>query len=158
MKITDFIKKGDFTLKSGEKSDTYVDLKSIISFPEFHEEIAIKVCNKIKDADLICGLPYGAIPLASIISIKKNIPLILVRKEQKDYGLKKLIEGNYRNKQKVVLIEDVVTTGSSILKYAQLLENENLLVTQIISILSRSSKPIKYKDIEVQSIYNLHNL
>ena len=158
MNISDFIKRGNFTLKSGEKSDIYVDFKSIISFPEFHDEIAEKVSSKIKNAELICGLPYGAIPLASIISIKKNIPLIMVRKEQKDYGLKKVIEGNYKEKQKVVLIEDVVTTGSSILKYAELIENENLEVCQIISILSRSTKPIKYKDIEVEAIYNLHSL
>ena len=158
MKISDFIKTGDFTLKSGEKSNTYVDLKSIISFPKFHEEIANKICRKIKTPDLICGLPYGAIPIASIISIKKQIPLILIRKEQKDYGLKKLIEGNYKEKQKVVLIEDVVTTGSSILKYAELIENENLEICQIISILSRSPKTIKYKDIEVETIYNLHSL
>ena len=63
MNIKDFIKTGDFTLKSGEKSDTYVDLKSIISFPEFHNNICDKIIEKIdKKPDLICGAPYGAIP------------------------------------------------------------------------------------------------
>ena len=62
------------------------------------------------DIDLICGTPYGAVSIP-YISITKNIPMIFLRKEQKNHGTKKMIEGNYESNNKVVLIEDVTTTG-----------------------------------------------
>jgi len=159
MDISDFIKTGDFTLKSGEKSDKYVDLKSIISFPEFHNNICDKIIEKIgKKPDLICGAPYGAIPLASIISSRELIPMLLIRKEQKKHGLGKIIEGNFTKGQNIIVLEDVVTTGKSVIDVCELLESMGLNVEKIIAILSRSKNIIKFKNIHIESIYNLHNL
>lgn len=159
MLIGDFIEKGSFTLKSGEKTDTYVNLKNIVSFPTFHKEVCNKIAERInKECQHICGTPYGAIPFASYISINNNIPMLLLRKEIKKHGTGKILEGKWEKGDKLVLIEDVITTGSSVMNAAQLLEEMGLKVIQIIGVLSRSKEDLKYKDIPITCIYNLHSL
>ena len=163
--IDDFVKKdivqyGDFQLKSGKRSNIYINLKKIISFPDLHGSICNKIALKIKpDVDLICGTPYGAISFASHISITQNIPMIFLRKETKDYGTKQLIEGNYLSGQKVVLIEDVTTTGNSVIDAAKKLEEQGLNVIQIITIVSRSEdKLLNYNTIPIEYLFHLEDL
>ena len=93
LKEKNIIKYGEFKLKSGKISNIYIDLKKVISYPDLHT----KICNKISEiinpnVELICGAPYGAVSYVSIISVNKNIPMLFLRKEQKNYGLKNLIE------------------------------------------------------------------
>lgn len=159
MNIGDFIEKGSFTLKSGEKSDTYVNLKNIVSYPQFHKEVCDKISKIIKkECKHICGTPYGAIPMASYISINNNIPMLLLRKEIKKHGTGKILEGKWEKGDSVVLIEDVITSGTSVINAAQLLEDMGLKVIQIIVVLSRNQENLKYKDIPITCIYNLHSL
>ena len=160
LKEKNIIKYGDFKLKSGETSNIYINLKKVISYPNLHTMI----CNEISEIinpniELICGAPYGAISYVSIISVNKNIPMILLRKEQKNYGLKNLIEGEFTKNQKVVLIEDVITTGSSIFESAKNLEDNGLVVSQIISIFSRSDNlNLQYNNIPIQYLYHSNEL
>ena len=159
MNIGDFIEKGSFTLKSGEKSDTYVNLKNIVSYPQFHKEVCDRISRLIKkECKHICGTPYGAIPMASYISINNNIPMLLLRKEIKNYGTKKILEGKWKQGDEVVLIEDVITTGKSVVNAAKLLEEIGLKVIQIIAVLSRNKEDLVYKDTPITCIYNLHSL
>ena len=145
------IERGEFTLKSGEKSDIYIDLRKVISYPELHRDICEEIYSNIDlNVDLICGTPYGAIPYASYISIKNNIPMIFLRKEVKQHGTKKLVEGVYQPNQRVVLIEDVVTSGNSVREAAEILESQGLKVSQIITIVSRSKEPLFYNDIPIK--------
>ena len=160
--IEEFVKNnivqyGDFLLKSGEKSSIYINLKKIISFPKLHGKISDMIASKITPGvDLICGTPYGAISYASIISIHRNIPMLFLRKEQKEYGNKNLIEGVYNKNDKVILIEDVITTGNSVIKTAKTLEDNGLKVIQIISIISRcENKNLKYNDIPIVYLYHI---
>ena len=141
MNISDFIKTGDFTLKSGEKSDKYVDLKSIISFPEFHNNICDKIIEKNRRKNPILFVVHHMELYhfeASIISSRELIPMLLIRKEQKKHGLGKIIEGNFTKGQKIIVLEDVVTTGKSVINVCELLESMGLNVEKIIAILSRS--------------------
>ena len=145
---------GEFTLKSGKKSTKYVDLKKIISFPELNLKVCHELIEKINPCvHCICGTPYGAVPFTSYISIAQKIPMLFLRKEPKTYGTKKVIEGHFTKGNSVVLIEDVVTTGQSVIDAAQKLEEAGLNVTQIICVVSRSDKPIMYKSVKVECLY-----
>ena len=150
LKDCNIIKHGSFTLKSGEKSDIYVDLRNVISYPQVHEHICQEIIDRIgnpMNSELICGTPYGAISYAAHVSIEKKIPMIFLRKEEKDHGTKKLIEGEYRKGDRVILIEDVITTGSSVFDAAEKLESEGLVVSKIICILSRNpNRELFYKE------------
>ena len=135
----DLIKFGEFTLKSGMKSNVYADLRNIASFPHLIQIIADKMVEDIdfSNIDVVCGVPYGAISIASYISLKYNKPLVIKRKEPKKHGLGKMVEGIYDNNSKCLLIEDVMTTGESLNETIEELENYNLIVEQIRIILDR---------------------
>jgi orotate phosphoribosyltransferase len=136
------IKFGKFTLKNGTTSPIYIDLKNIITYPYLVNLISNFFINEIKsiETDYICGVPYGGIPLASLISNKNNIPMLMVRKEIKSYGLKKSIEGEYDRGKSCILIEDTITTGGSIQKFVNLLSIEGILVKDVFVICDRRDK------------------
>ena len=129
------IESGTFHLKSGLISNTYINLKKIISYPDLHLQLCNEIFNKINKEEniLICGTPYGAVPFASYISIKNDIPMIFLRKGQKEYGTNQLIEGEFTEGQKVILIEDVITSGKSVIDAAEKLEENGLFISQIIT-------------------------
>ena len=155
------IETGSFHLKSGVLSNTYINLKKIISYPDLHLELCNEISKKINKEDdiLICGTPYGAVPFASYISITNEIPMIFLRKEQKEYGTNQLIEGEYSKDQNVILIEDVITSGNSVIDAAGKLEENGLHVSQIITAFSRSEeKQLMYKDIPIEYLYHIDDI
>ena len=155
LKKHNIIIDGEFTLKSGKKSKIYVDLKKIISYPKLHLQLCNELIAKINQSNkLICGTPYGAVPFASYISISETIPMVFLRKETKTHGTKKLLEGDFSKGDTVVLIEDVITTGQSVIETAEKLEEQGLIVSQIISVVSRCDKPLLYNSIPVEYLYH----
>ncbi|OGT60574.1 MAG: orotate phosphoribosyltransferase [Gammaproteobacteria bacterium RIFCSPHIGHO2_12_FULL_45_12] len=133
------IQFGHFTLKSGQTSSIYINLRKIVSYPNLLRSIAIAMWDKVKhyQFDLICGVPYTALPIATCISLEHHIPMIMRRKEKKDYGTKQLIEGEFKPGQNCLIIEDVVTTGGSILETFADIEQSQLTVTHLVALIDR---------------------
>ncbi|KAB0793731.1 hypothetical protein PPYR_13351 [Photinus pyralis] len=113
------VKIGEFITKMNIPTPIYIDLRLIVSFPKLIElvsDIMVEYLKRMPQFDIICGVPYAALPLASALSSKLNIPMVMRRKEAKSYGMRKMIEGVYKKGDRCLIIEDVVTSGSSILE------------------------------------------
>lgn len=131
------VKKGEFTLKNGEVSSYYVDIKNIISYPKLVKKIGDKIFEMLEDFDVICGIPYGGLPIAVYISTTYNKPLIYIRDKVKSYGTKKLIEGQFNSHDRCAVVDDVLTTGGSIEKDCEILR-KNLNVVDKAVVVNRN--------------------
>lgn len=133
------IKLGQFTLKSGQTSSVYVDLRRIISFPTILRSVADLMLESVKNAsfDLICGIPYTALPIATSMSLSSHIPMVMRRKEKKDYGTKQMIEGVFQPQQTCLLVEDVITTGGSVLETAKDIQEAGLQIHDVVVLIDR---------------------
>ena len=135
----DIIKFGRFTLKSGIESPFYVDLRPLASDPKILKQLANHMLDilPLDNFDLICGVPYAALPMATAMSLESYLPLIIKRKEAKAHGTKKMIEGIYHKGQNCLLVEDVITSGQSLLETIPEIEDQGLKVSDIVVVLDR---------------------
>lgn len=133
------IQFGEFKLKSGQTSSVYMNLRKIISYPDLLRQVAKAMWQLISECqfDLICGVPYTALPIATCLSLEHNIPMIMRRKEKKDYGTKQMIEGVFKPGQRCLIIEDVITTGSSLIETAEELESTGIKVNDLVALIDR---------------------
>ena len=150
-------KEGDFLLKSGRKSNYYIDLRILVSYPELLKEISYLLYNKLKNIDgVLCGLPYAGIPYAQTISILYNRPMILLRKEQKAHGTCKMIEGDYIEGQEIIIVDDILTSGTSLLESLKYLNK--FKIKKIIVIVDRNEggkEKLKKLGYEVDSLFSI---
>ena len=144
------IKIGKFDLKCGDTSKYYFDMKNLISYPELLKKIGDEIYEKLKqiDFDIICGIPYGGLPIASYISTTYGKPMIFVRDKAKEYGTQKQTEGEYKKSDKCVIIDDVITSGSSVQQCVNVIESE-VNIVNIMVIFNRQqhiilNRPFQY--------------
>ncbi|SDF65147.1 orotidine-5'-phosphate decarboxylase [Epilithonimonas hungarica] len=154
------IKFGRFTLKSGIESPFYVDLRPLASDPKILKKLANYLLEMLPldNFDIICGVPYAALPMATAMSLQSYIPLIIKRKEAKSYGTKKLIEGIYEKGQNCLLVEDVITSGKSLVETIDEVENEGIKVSDIVVVLDRQQggkEKLEEKGYKVHSLFNI---
>ena len=137
------IKFGEFVLASGKKSSYYVDLRLVPSYPhEFRKMMKYledKIAQKIglDNFDSIVSVPTGGLVIASALAIETVKPLIYVRSKPKDYGTSKLIEGKIHDGMKVIMIDDVATTGGSVVNAIKSLKDVNISVNDAYVIVNR---------------------
>lgn len=141
LKECEAIKFGDFTLASGKKSKYYIDIKKASANPRILKQMAVEISENIKErsivADYVGCVALGGVPIAVAVSLETQLPLIIIRKEAKEYGTKGQIVGDFRKKSTVLMIEDVATTGGSVLKAIRLLRGEGLVVRYVIVVVDR---------------------
>ncbi|MFZ2992324.1 MAG: orotate phosphoribosyltransferase [Microgenomates group bacterium] len=133
------IKFGNFKMKSGLMTPVYVDLRVLVSAPKVLKEIAheyVAILNKLSFKRMV-GLPYTALPIVANIAAINNKPWIYMRKEIKEYGTKKAIEGAYNTGEKVVMIDDMITNGLSKVESLKPLEENGLKIKDIVVLVDR---------------------
>ncbi len=133
------IQYGRFVLTSGAISDYYIDIKKASSKPIILKQLAKKMKEYTENYDYIAGMELGAIPLIVALSLESNIPFVIIRKEKKEHGTSKQIEGDDIKGKKVLLIEDVTTSGGSVVKSIKILRENNASVDEVLVIVDRES-------------------
>lgn len=129
----------DTELKSGVKSPFYVDLRLTVSDPPLLAHIAnrlVAATTQVPRA-LLCGVPYTALPFATAMSLCTGVPMVMRRKERKAHGTGKVIEGVYERGAECLVVEDLVTSGGSVLETAAALRAEGIVVRNAVVLLDR---------------------
>lgn len=127
-----------FTWASGWNSPIYTDNRKTLSYPEVRTFIKVELCRTILEnferPDAIAGVATGAIAQGALVADELGLPYVYVRSTPKDHGLENLIEGNVRPSQKVVVIEDLISTGGSSLKAVEALRSAGCEVVGMAAI------------------------
>ena len=129
-----------FTWASGWKSPIYCDNRRVLSFPFIRDFIKSEMCNVIfdqyPDAELLAGVATAGIPWGAMAADQLKLPYIYVRPKPKEHGLGNQVEGFYEKGQKVIVIEDLISTGKSSLQVVDVLKNAGVEVMGLVSIFS----------------------
>ncbi len=150
------IKFGDFVLTSGKKSNYYVDIKDAATDPDTLKEITEELSSRVR-ARKIAGMELGAVPITVATAVRLKLPYLVLRKER-SHGTKKLIIGHLQQGEEVELIEDVVTTGGSLLKAANLVRENGGVVKRAIVVVDREEggkEMLKENGIELESVIKI---
>ncbi|MEM2118243.1 MAG: orotate phosphoribosyltransferase [Candidatus Bathyarchaeia archaeon] len=158
---------GAFKLTSGKISPYYIDLRIVPSFPDAFKEICnfcvdfIKTEVNTKNFERIAGIPVAGIPFASIISYSLQKPFIYVRKGARLHGRQRRIEGILAPGDRILLVDDLITTGLSLKKAAKAITAEGGVVTDAVVLLDREEggkEKLAKSGIKLHSLINIHEI
>lgn len=158
------IKFGDYTLTSGKKSPYYIDLRQTISNPITMDWISNSlvriIVNEIgKDkVDKILGVPTAGVPFATMVSQKLALPLIYYRKARKEHGVRKKIEGSVERNDRVLIVDDLITTGESVIEAAEAIREQGAIANELVVLLDREqggSDRLREAHLEPHILFNV---
>ncbi|KAG2477529.1 MAG: Orotate phosphoribosyltransferase [Nitrosopumilales archaeon] len=161
------IKFGDFTLSSGKKSSYYVDLRMVASFPHQFRKMIKHLQNQIiekvglENFDYIVSIPTGGLVIASSLAFETVKPLIYVRNKPKEYGTSKSIEGFIERGKKVLMIDDVATTGGSIINAIESLKEAGIIVSDAFVIINRmegAAESLEAKGVKMHQLTDIFEI
>lgn len=163
LKENGVIKFGKFTLSSGRKSDYYVDMKRAVTNPLILSKVAEIISERTdKNAvDKIAGPALGAIPIVTAVSLYTGIPMLMIRKDKKDYGTSQLIEGDLKVGDRVLVLEDVTTTGNSLNEAIDAILEGNGRISKAIVIVDRAEgalETFEEKGIDFEPLVSINEL
>jgi len=157
----DIIKFGDFTLASGKKSSYYIDLRLVASFPHIFRKMTKNLQKLVSEKtgldnfDSLVAVPTGGLVIGSALAIETVKPLIYVRDKPKDYGTTKSIEGKIFSGMKVILVDDVITTGNSVINAIKQLKDAGLSISDVYVIINRLEGANNTLELEKVNLYQL---
>jgi len=129
--------EGDFVLRSGKRSRYYLDKYLFETQPDILAELGRRFAERAGDADQIAGAELGGVALAAAAAMAAGKSFIIVRNAKKDYGTGKLIEGELNPGSRVLLVEDIATTGGQVLEAAKVITQMGSTITKIVCTIDR---------------------
>jgi len=131
------VRFGTFTLTSGQTSDVYVDVKRATTDPERLARIAEQLARHVGDAERFAGMELGAVPLVVALALVARRPYAIVRKAARTHGTGRRVEGDVPAGAKVLVVEDVTTTGGSVVETVGLLRDAGATVERVVCVVDR---------------------
>lgn len=152
------VKRGKFTLSSGQESDLYIDLRELTSHLDLFNHVVYELADLITDSSNIMGVASAGVPLASALGVLLNRPFGYVRSKPKGHGTQGLVEGGVSLSLPVAVIDDVVTSGGSLIKAILALREQGYVVNQAFCVVDRGmggSEALKAIGVNLKSLVSL---
>ena len=145
------IKFGKFVLTSGKESDYYIDIKAASTRPRILRRIAEEIARHL-DGTRVAGMELGAVPIAAAVSLHADVPFVIIRKKPREHGTGSQIEGEVKPGERVTVVEDVATTGGSMVTSVKLLRGAGAEVKRAVVVVDReegASEALRAEGVEL---------
>ena len=158
---------GDFTLASGKKSPYYIDLRLVPSFPHEYRKMIKELQNLIaedvgfENFDSLVSVPTGGLVVAASLAIEIVKPLIYVRKRAKEHGTSKAVEGVTCHDMKLLMIEDVVTSGGSVINAIKSIKEEKMVIADAYAVVDRmegAAQALQAEGVKLHSLLTINDI
>lgn len=137
LKACGALQLGTFTLASGKTSSYYIDIKKAVTRPALLRTIGAAMAPYAANVDRVAGVELGAVPIAVAVSLASNKPYLMVRKAIKEHGTKKEFEGELTKGDRVLFVEDVITTGGTLRGAIERMRAQGAVVDDVVAVVDR---------------------